>query len=477
MHEQLQQEEGGKTIAISAVAGMGGIGKTELALQYALKHLGLKTYLGGICWLKAREDVGLQIVSFARSLLNFSVPKDLELAAQVAWCWRNWDQQETLIVLDDVQQYGDVVSVLPPQKSQFKVLMTTRSRFGSPVRNYEIKELSEEKALELLRAIVEDQRVDQDLATAKQVCKWLGCLPLGLELVGRYLAKKRDVSIAELWKRLQSKKLFAKALLEAESGMTASLGVTAAFELSWQDLDQESQRLAAVLSLFALAEIPWELVEACLPEADAEDLENLRDDTLLGLSLLERTGQGMYQLHQLLREFFRAKIGEAERKPLKIALETTMIGVAKQIPQSPTLGQIQSVTAAIPHLKEVAADLQNLETKDDLYLPDDHDLIWAFVGIAWFYDGQGLYAEAEPWYQNCLAVVRSLLGEQHPDVATSLNNLALLYASQGRYEEAEPLYLQSLATLEQMLGVNHPNTQAGRKNLELLRQKMTQTTA
>ena len=192
LHEQLQQEEGGKTIAISAVAGMGGIGKTELALQYALKHLELETYQGGICWLRAREDVGLQIVSFARSLLNFSVPEDLELAAQVAWCWRNWDQQETLIVLDDVQAFEDIKPFLPPQKSQFKVLMTTRSPFGSPVRNYEIKVLSEAEALKFLRGIVQDQRIEQELDEAKWLCEWLGYLPLGLEVVGQHIANTKN---------------------------------------------------------------------------------------------------------------------------------------------------------------------------------------------------------------------------------------------------------------------------------------------
>ena len=50
------------------------------------------------------------------------------------------------------------------------------------------------------------------------------------------------------------------------------------------------------------------------------------------------------------------------------------------------------------------------------------------------------------------------MGEDHPDVASSLNNLAALYHSQGRYEKAEPRFLQALKIAEQALGKNHPNT-------------------
>lgn len=53
---------------------------------------------------------------------------------------------------------------------------------------------------------------------------------------------------------------------------------------------------------------------------------------------------------------------------------------------------------------------------------------------------------------------KKLLGEQHPDVATSIHNLANLYYSQGKYEQAEPLYLQALSILFSSLGENHPNT-------------------
>jgi tetratricopeptide (TPR) repeat protein len=447
---------------------MGGIGKTELALQYALRHLRSQDYPGAVCWLNARVDMGTEIVEFARTALNLTLPDLPELRQQVAWCWGQFPSADCLIVLDDVQDYAEIEPLLPPAEPRFKVLMTTRSQPPANVKSLKIEVLSEALALELLRSLVNDGRIDQELDQAKQLCHWLGYLPLGLELVGRYLARKKDVSLALLWERLQAKKLDAQALKKAESGMTASLGVAAAFELSWQELNEDAQQLAKLLSLFALAEIPWVLVQQCLPRWDEEELEDLRDEKLLGLHLLTHTNAGMYQLHQLLREFFTAKISETERKPLNMAFATTMIEVAKQISQDPTLNLIQAVTAAIPHLKEVAEDLQRLEYADDFYLQNGNDLIWAFIGIGNFYKGQGLYAEAEPWLKDCLTVVRSLLGEQDPAVATSLNNLAELYRAQGRYEDAEPLYQQALKLYRSLSGEQHPHLTASLNNLALL---------
>ncbi|XHX81247.1 MAG: tetratricopeptide repeat protein [Stenomitos frigidus ULC029] len=455
LHEQLQA---GKTIAISAISGMGGIGKTELALQYAYKHLELQTYPGSVCWLKARQEIGTQIVSFAQTQLELVLSDDLELLEKVAVCWRQWRDGDVLVVFDDVQSYAEIQPFLPPARACFKVLLTTRLTLQSPVQNFELKKLSEEKALELLRAIVPDGRIDENLATAKRLCEWLGYLPLGLELVGRYLARKTDTSLATLWQRLQDKKLDAKALKEAAPEMTAELGVAAAFELSWQELDKPAQTLATLLSLFALAEIPWTLVEACFAEEYVETLEDLRDDSLLNLHLLERTGSRMYQLHQLLREFFAAKREQmADTDKMKQILCRVVVAVGQQISPTPTLTIIEHVTPAIPHLKEVATTLAPWLTDENLITPATH--------LAWFYEGQSAYIDAEQWKQHCLTQAKTRFATDHPDIATSLNNLAELYRMQGRYAEAEPLYTHARDISERQLSSDHPLVAISLNNL------------
>ncbi|MDM9582171.1 tetratricopeptide repeat protein [Nostoc sp. GT001] len=460
--DKLLQEN--NQVAIAAILGMGGLGKTELALQYAMTQR--ENYKGGLCWLQAKvEDFGVQVVRFARTQLDLKPPEEFDLPAQVQYCWRNWREGNVLLVVDDLTDYQQVKPYLQGASSRFKVLMTTRKKLGAAIKQLSLDVLQPDAALELLRSLLAETpgRIERELDVAKQLCAWLGYLPLGLELVGRYLARKQDLSISKMMGRLKEKEkpLEQPALVKPEADMTAQRGVQAAFELSWQELAEDDKQLGCVLSLFATAPIPWNLVEQCLPEQDEDELEEIRDDKLLNLHLLQRKGEGIYQLHPLLREFFQSKFtGLEQGEEFKRSFCQVMVTVAQEIPQTPTLEEINAVSLATPHTAEVANNL--------IQYVSDEDLIWPFLGLSRFYEGQGLYTQAEPWYQQCLSTVQNRLGDNHLHVASSLNNLALLYESQGKYNQAEPLYLQALELLKRLLGDNHPDVASSLNNLALL---------
>jgi tetratricopeptide (TPR) repeat protein len=461
--ENLLKGEG--TIAITAIAGMGGLGKTELARQYALKHR--QTYTGGICWLKCRDqDISTQLLSFGRTQLELTFPEQLNPEEKIAHLWKHWNTGNALIVLDDVIDYAKVSDYLPPQGKQFKVLVTTRKTMGAGIRSLELDVLSEESAVALLRSLVGSVRIDENLDDTKRLCKWLGYLPLGLELVARYLARKLDWTTKKMLEQLQKNRLEEKAVVKPiDQNMNAKLGVSKALELDWEELDNSSKKLACLLSIFAQVPIPWELVERTSSDILPEDLEDIRDMSLVSLHLLKRTGQDQYSLHQLVREFLQKQCGAIGLKEeLQQSFIQVMIEEAKSVPQVVTLPFIAQFSFKIPHLEELA----NLTVQQPELLSQEN-LVWPFVALGIFYEGQGDYSQAQPWLEQCLTVSEKVLGSEHPSVATSLNNLAYLYKSQGKYEKVEPLYTRSLMIFEQRLGINHPDTVTVRENLQVFR--------
>ncbi|MEM9807734.1 MAG: NB-ARC domain-containing protein, partial [Cyanobacteria bacterium P01_D01_bin.56] len=389
LHAKLQTSQ---TLAITALQGMGGIGKTEMAVQYAQQYK--EQYPSGVCWLSARgAEVGTQLVNFAVSVLGLPQPEG-ELKDQVQSVWNRWPQQEdgdrVLLVYDDVADYGEIAELMPAAE-RFQVLLTTRlQNLAAGVEDFRLELLSEEASLELLRKIVGPPRIDAELAIAKALCERVGYLPLGLELLGYFLKNKPSMSLAKLEQRLEKNRIHAKAFQAAHPGMTAKLGVYEAFELSWTELSEAGQGIALWLSLFGLAPIPWTLAVAGVDEDNQDDWEDTRDGELLKLSLLRDLGGESYQLHQLVREFLWAKLEEqGEVESLKANYCGLMSGLAQQMPQSPTQELIGQLSLLVPHMQEAAVRWQ------DSLGDGENELLWPFVFLARFYEGQGAYGDAE----------------------------------------------------------------------------------
>ncbi|NMF61178.1 tetratricopeptide repeat protein [Pseudanabaena yagii] len=463
IHSKLQAGQG---VIVCAVEGMGGVGKTELALQYATRYQ--QEYVARY-WLSLREiGLAMAVVTMASPYLDLPESmKSASLDEQAAWYWQNWlpETGKLLVILDDVPKAESIPDLAMPIDPRVRVLVTTREReLNVGFESVPLDVLSEEKALELLRKIVGAAKVDKELVTVKEICNTLGYLPLGLELIGEYLSKNRFLTFAKLQERLNlADESIAR---ERKYRFYAHRGVEAAIQLSWDDISAGSQRVAMLLGLFAPVEILWELVAEIGASAKITEVElNEARGQLDSLHLIQPIDEEceFYKIHTLVREFFRAKLLNAEENhQFRQAFVTSLLTIAKEIPQSPTRDLIARVSPAIPHLdilsREMLGDIPSLE----------EDLYWAFTGTARFYAGQGFYVLAEDPYQRCLKATQELLGENHSDIAGSINNLALLYSSQGRYEEAEPLLKQALSLMQELLGKRHPDVANSMNNLALL---------
>ena len=147
---------------------MGGIGKTELVLQYALRYHA--TYPGGLCWLN-KGDISSQIISYCRNTLGLKVPENSDITTQLNFCWREWRPGNVLFILDDVADYGAIKDYLPPAQPRFKILITSRQYFGSNIKSISLDVLTEDAALDLLRSLTTDKRINEQIETAKKLVK------------------------------------------------------------------------------------------------------------------------------------------------------------------------------------------------------------------------------------------------------------------------------------------------------------------
>jgi tetratricopeptide (TPR) repeat protein len=480
LHARLQRSE---RVAIASVAGMGGVGKSELAVQYGRRHLA-ETYRGGVVWL-AGERAGLELLSFARSTffptVDFSQFGDLR--EQLAFCWAHWPAKEVppesvLLIFDDVTDYAAQVQPCLPSDGRFRVMVTTREKLDAKklgIDRLDLAVLKPLAAIRLLTLWIGRDRVCQEARIARDLLKWLGYLPLAIELVGSLLAIEPDLTIAKLFEQLKTERLRHEAIEPIE----------VAFNVSWQRLSDAAKQMAMGLSVFANAPIPWELVERTIAGCKLDDTpkpERKRDKLrrwlkreapptvkqwcllldekarrqarreLERLHLLDRVSEGRYGLHPLIREFFAVKLAaRSEATDWRRSFARVMTAIARQIPQTVTISQQAELKEAIVHLAAATE-------YSDLLSAENYEWGWPFEGLARFYEAQSLFIEAETYSQQCLDQSETRFGADHPDTATSLNNLALLYKSQGKYESAEPLLQRALDIHERQLGTDHPHT-------------------
>ncbi|MEM6451998.1 MAG: tetratricopeptide repeat-containing protein [Cyanobacteria bacterium P01_D01_bin.105] len=439
--------------AVVAVVGMGGVGKTTIARRYLNDCK--EDYSGGIWWLPVAQLVTKTLEYIERFVGLDDLPTDWGEEQIVQYYFARWDAllpERKLLVFDDADSYKQIKGFLP-QHGAFQVLITTRVKMQPPVQRLQIEVLEPSAALLLLCELLgEDSRLNEESTVSVNLCQWLGYLPLGIELVGRYLSETSS-SLSAVLLELNERALAARSVSIVADEMDYEHNIEAAIELSWQTLNNEAQIVALTLSLFALAPVRDDWIIDILINWDEADVRDALSMQLVKRSLASKDPVG-YVLHKLVQKFLQAKLisqsWRSQAPELRKRFSLTMNAIAKTIPETITIVERARLSDSVPHLKVVADRWTSLL--------EDSDKTWCCEGLALFYENLNQWPEAEQWCRKALDISRNELGSQHPDTATSLNNLASLYSTMGRYADAETLLIESLKIRENQLGDSHPYT-------------------
>ncbi|MEU9380818.1 BTAD domain-containing putative transcriptional regulator [Streptomyces sp. NPDC048279] len=302
----------GRVMAVSALAGIGGVGKTTLAVHVA--HQARSAFPDGQLYVdlqgagpRAAEPETV-LGSFLRALgtADSAIPDTLDDRAAL---YRSvLDGRRVLVLLDNAKDAAQVRPLLPGTEG-CAALVTSRVRMvdlaGAHLVDLDV--MSPDEALQLFTRIVGAERVAAERKAALDVVAACGFLPLAIRIAASRLAARRTWTVSVLAAKLADER---RRLDELQAG---DLAVKATFELGYGQLEPAQARAFRLLGLADGPDISLAAAAAVL-DLPAEDTEDLLE-ALVDTSLVESAAPGRYRFHDLVRLYARACAERDERPP------------------------------------------------------------------------------------------------------------------------------------------------------------------
>ena len=299
-------------MAVSALAGIGGVGKTTLAVHVAHEarpHFPdgqLYVDLQGAGARAAEPETVLGAFLRALGTPDSSIPDSLDERA--ALYRSTLDGRRILVLLDNAHDAAQIRPLLPGTAG-CAALVTSRVRMvdlaGAHLVDLDV--MSPEEALQLFTRIVGAERVTSERDAALDVVAACGFLPLAIRIAASRLAARRTWTVSVLAAKLADER---RRLDELQAG---DLAVKATFELGYGQLEPAQARAFRLLGLADGPDISLAAAAALL-NLDVHVAEDLLE-TLVDTSLLESAAPGRYRYHDLVRLYARACAERDEQQP------------------------------------------------------------------------------------------------------------------------------------------------------------------
>ncbi|HEU5382522.1 MAG TPA: FxSxx-COOH system tetratricopeptide repeat protein [Ktedonobacteraceae bacterium] len=494
-----------------ALKGLGGIGKTQIAVEYAYRACAQGRYVH-VFWINAASEEAIlsSFVALAEMIPAIAQETDQHRRVSAIKRWLEQCPYSWLLIFDN----ADEMALLPPylpQHGNGSLLFTTRMHavgsFATPL-DVETMGLVEGTML-LLQRSQHLHASDDEHNEATNIVIALDGFPLALDQAGAYI-EETGCSFQDY---LQLYQQHHQALLARRGKQATNYpdSVATTWSLSFRKIAESNPAAAELLHVCAFLSpdaIPEELLiegatqwPAILRQAVADRLtfDHLLE-ALLRFSLIKRRAQErLISLHRLVQLVQREMLSPEEQRHW---VQRVVQSVHRIFPANPKeevttwphclryLEQVQACDALIEQYRLLQPEAAELLGRAGMYLNEQASYplaealyvralrIWetreeranpqmALVchGLAKLYQNQGKYAQAEPLYQRAIALREHLGGSDHVDLASPLTGLANLYFDQKNYEQAERLYQRAISIREQHLGPDHPLVSVPLNNL------------
>lgn len=508
-----QLEEALETQGRAALSGLGGVGKTQTAVQFAHHRLAEYDYM---FWTVADSSDSIvsgygkiaallklpEFTSNEETLAEDAVKHEEMLAADAVKRWMR-SNRRWLIIFDNADTPDIVKPFLPPGPTGHILLTSRASVFDTIeiVKPVELNEMSPAEARTfLLKRTGRESEVGLESNAASKLVEELGFLPLALEQAGAHILRNKSL-FQDYLKSFRNRRL---ELLNKYSPVAGDYRETirTTWSINFRQLEKESEAAADLLRLSAFLSpdsIPLEFLAAGAPELGdplSAALDNVQEDPfvldealapLTRFSLIRRQiATRFYSVHRLVQEVVCAEMDKATQR---LWAERAVRAVDRAFPNvefsnwtacDRLLSQAQACARLILRWGFEFAESGRLLSKAGWYLyergrytdsrpllekaltiwetlsPEQPEIATSLNNLARLYYKEGHYAKAVPLLERALAIWKNTQRLNDPEMATSLDTLARLYYKQGQSTKAEPLYEQALSIREKTLGPEHP---------------------
>ncbi|KAH7131167.1 P-loop containing nucleoside triphosphate hydrolase protein [Dactylonectria macrodidyma] len=459
-----------------ALVGLGGIGKSQLAIQYAhqVRERSPDTW---VFWVHAstqgRFEEAYRAIADRLALPGRNDPNVSVLRLVTEWL-RVEENGPWEMILDNADDVGVFFSTAQerlasflPQNCNGSIVVTSRNMdvaerlVGGWSNILTIPAMKTEEACQLLREKLE---VGYDSRAATDLVRTLDHMPLAITQAAAFINRRAPrMSIPTYLNEFRGSNKKKASILNKDAGdlrrdESASNSIVTTWQITFEQIRRERPSAANLLSFMSFFN-PQGIPESALQAYACDHKEDVLEDdlkTLRGYSLVAvMADKETFEIHALVQFCTQvwlssfSNIQQWKQEFLKVISDQYPSGEYENWPECKRLD---------PHIDEILKEEPN-STEDVLR--------WArlLTNAGWYRWMKGIYEEAKEMNRRALEIREMVLGREHPDTLISINNLASVLQYQGKYEEAEQMNRRALDASEKVLGREHPDTLISISNL------------